>query len=64
MGTLDTTYTSPLVLADKLIGLAKAAELAGCVEGAEQLLAAAMKVLDGHVPSASWQPARTSKRAR
>ncbi len=46
MDTLDTTYTSPLVLADKLISLAQAAHLAGYVQCAEQVLMAAFGVLD------------------
>ena len=49
MDTLDTAYTSPLAMADKLISLAKVVDLAGCAELAEQLLVAASKLLDGHI---------------
>ena len=49
MNTLDTTYTSPLVLADKLIGLAELADHSGHRQCAVQLLEAAFAVLDDHV---------------
>ena len=49
MNTSDTPCMSPLVLADKLIGLAKAADRAGYAQCAEQLLEAAFAMLDTHV---------------
>ena len=49
MNTLDTTCMSPLVLADKLISLAKAADRAGYGQCADQLLGAAFAMLDTHV---------------
>ena len=46
MNTFDDTCTSPLVLADKLISLAQAADLAGYVQTAGQLVMVAFEVLD------------------
>ena len=46
MDTLDITHTSPLIVADRLISLAQAADRAGHVQSAEQLLTAAFEVLD------------------
>ena len=49
MFKFDTSYTSPLVLADKLIGIAQLADHAGYAQCAEELLTMAFKVLDGDV---------------
>ena len=67
MNTLDTAYTSPLVLADKLIGLAQAAARAGYAQCAAQLLVSAFGVLDGHVSErgmSAGRDAEESKRLR
>ena len=49
MDTLDIACMSPLVLADKLIGLAEAADYAGYAQCADQLLEAAFAMLDNHI---------------
>ena len=67
MNTMDITCMSPLVLADKLIGLAKAADRAGYAQCAEQLLEAAFVMLDNHVSEhvlAFGQDAQEAKRLR